>query len=171
MAVKKYVGKVLALILAVCAIGWLIYRDSQKMVWLDAGEERPALDGVSFQLDSETYSKKHFIITYHIVNEAENDLFGSPPETNVRVEQWTEAGWRYRGANPELSSRRGNKVYTPNALGFLLFSGQSSEEYTLSLQAHLPRLDTGRYRLVWDFETGQGDTLQNYRVCQEFTIE
>lgn len=171
----KKLGKILRRILPwtilLGVIGFLIWNYSNRTMWVYVRTELPALKGVSIQLDRENYDKKNFMVTYSIVNRSSKYISSSPPAYILRVEQWTEEGWRYRTDNPDHISFGGGIKALP-AVGYELSPGTTGSNFSFSLHNGLYRWEPGRYRLAWDFDAGSLEAgWTEYTVYQEFTVE
>lgn len=154
-----YLGKFLALLLVLGVVGYYIYDYTQRKYWVTIPEDRPILEGVTLELDREVYDGKHFIMTATFTNGTDEPIFWGADLVG-RVEQWSEAGWRYWEQRPgkgdaPVASLRG-------------FNSGESTTGEISLRAVLPKLTPGRYRYARYFQLEDGS---KYMVCTEFEIE
>ena len=157
---KKYLLRIVALFAVFAIVGYFIYDYSQREYWVIVEEAFPSLDGVTLDLDRETYDKKSFIAVYTMTNGTENDICWGA-DLGGRVEQWAEDGWRFR----ETRSRKGMEY---PAVEYTIRSGETKKE-EISLRAALPRLTPGRYRYARYYDLGGSG--QQYASYCEFMIK
>ena len=165
---KKNLSPLFAVLIGLGAVFFLRRDSGPKMVWIYVQTELPALEGVLIQTEQQSYSQQTKSIAYIIDNQSPEEISGGEPGGfyYVRAEQWTEEGWRYWAIDPS------EEGYAPAAVGFGLMPGSTSQEFSLPFREMLPEITPGRYRLAWDFETGDpDDDEKNYTVYQEFTVE